>query len=361
MNQFLESPNGSTFKKFHAHLLTWFDENGRHDLPWKPQTIYTDEQNIYHIWLSEIMLQQTQVVTVIPYFFNFIQKFPTCNDLANAPLEDVLKAWEGLGYYARAKNLHQGAQIIRDEFNGIIPQNYASIQSIKGVGRTTAAAIISQGYNRPFAILDGNVKRVLARITGATHPEKHLEKILLPFAYLMAAQNRPNDYTQAIMDFGATLCSKKPKCDQCFWQADCVTYQSKKTDEIPAKKIKLVKKDCELYPVIIQNQYGELIFSQRQNETIWHNLYEFPHLDSHLNELDSLFSLHNAKLLSSTELPSFKHVLSHINYTIHPTFIQVKSYEPTLIFNEQDYLWVKQDIYHSYAKTKPTNDLLDNL
>ncbi len=360
MNQFLAQPQGETFKLFYTKLMQWFDDHGRHDLPWKPQAKYTEAQNIYHIWLSEIMLQQTQVVTVIPYFFNFIEKFPTATDLANAEQDDVLKAWEGLGYYARARNLHAGAKIIRDEFNGKIPLNYEDIQSIKGVGRTTAAAIISQGFNRPFAILDGNVKRVTARVTGAMHPEKQLEKALLPFAYLMSAQNRPDDYTQAIMDFGATICSKSPKCGQCFWQTNCITNQHQKTGQIPAKKVKLIKKDIELYPVIIQNQHGELVFHQRTQESIWHNLYEFPHLDSHLNELEALFNTDNAKVVNISELPSFKHILTHINYEIHPIVIQVESYyQDTLQFNDQTYPWVNAETYTAYAKTKPTNDLLN--
>lgn len=361
MNEFLTTPNSSALKLFHTQLMNWFDNNGRHHLPWKPQNQYSEAQNIYHIWLSEIMLQQTQVATVIPYFLNFIEKFPTCNALANAPLEEVLKAWEGLGYYARAKNLHQGAQIIRDQFNGVIPKHYASIQSIKGVGRTTASAIISQGFNRPFGILDGNVKRVTARITGALHPEKQLEKILLPFAYMLAIQNRPADYTQAIMDFGATICTKSPKCTECFWKSHCVTYAHNKMAEIPAKKIKLTKKNLELYPVVIRNQNNELIFHHRVNEAIWHNLYEFPHLDSHLEEIEELFSHNSAKIIHIEELPQFKHVLTHINFEIHPTVIIVESHQPTLHFKGKEYQWINQSKYQSFAKTKPTNDILGTL
>lgn len=360
MNQFLIEFNSETLQQFHSQLMKWFDENGRHDLPWKPQANYTDAQNIYHIWLSEIMLQQTQVVTVIPYFLNFIEQFPTANDLANAPLEKVLKAWEGLGYYARAKNLHQGAQLIRDQFNGVIPNNYADIQSIKGVGRTTASAIISQGYHRPFAILDGNVKRVMARIIGATHPEKQLEKVLLPFANLMVIQNRPENYTQAIMDFGATICSKSPKCSQCFWQPNCITFQSNKATEIPAKKVKLIKKDIELYPVIIQNQYNELIFHQRLNESIWHNLYEFPHIESHLMDIEELFD-NSVKVLQTSELESFKHVLTHINYHIHPILVTVLSEQKHINFNGDQYSWINSIKYDSFAKTKPTNQIIDQL
>ncbi len=361
MNLFLETPDTNQLKTFHQQLMQWFDENGRHDLPWKPQAHYSEAQNIYHIWLSEIMLQQTQVATVIPYFFNFIEKFPTVNALAKANTDDVLKAWEGLGYYARARNLQEGARYIAENYNGIIPEDFQAIQAMKGVGRTTASAIMSQGFNRPYAILDGNVKRVLARVLGAIHSEKQLEKVLLPFAYLMAMQNRPNDYTQAIMDFGATVCMKAAKCNQCFWQANCTTLKHQQVDQIPAKKVKLIKKDIELYPVIIQNQHGELVFHQRINESIWHNLYEFPHLDSHLNELDTLFNLDNAKFINSEELPSFKHVLTHINYEIHPIIIQVESYEDTLLFNDHTYCWINFEIYNQYAKTKPTNDLLNLL
>lgn len=361
MNEFLTKPKASDLKEFHTQLMDWFDNNGRHHLPWKPQDKQSESQNIYHIWLSEIMLQQTQVATVIPYFLNFIEKFPTCNDLANAPLEEVLKAWEGLGYYARARNLQHGAQFIRDNSHGIIPKDYLSIQAMKGVGRTTASAIMSQGFNRPFAILDGNVKRVTARITGALHPEKQLEKTLLPFAYMLAIQNRPNDYTQAIMDFGATICTKSPKCSECFWQANCITHQNNKVDQIPAKKIKLIKKNIELYPVVIQNQLGELIFHHRVNESIWHNLYEFPHIETHLDDIENLLSDHSIKIIHTEELPSFKHVLTHINYEIHPLVIKVESTKSTVIFNQKEYEWKARSDYEAYAKTKPTNDILDLL
>lgn len=358
MTLFLEKPNTTELKAFYQKLMIWFDEHGRHDLPWKPQDKYSKAQNIYHIWLSEIMLQQTQVATVIPYFFNFIEKFPTTIDLANASPEDVSKAWEGLGYYARARNLHTGAKTITDNWQGTIPESFEAIQSIKGIGRTTASAIMSQGFNRPFAILDGNVKRVLARILGATHGEKQLEKVLLPFAYLLSNQARPNDYTQAIMDFGATICSKSPKCDQCFWQSNCITLKHQKIDEIPAKKVKLIKKDIELHPVIIQNQKGELIFHQRTEESIWHNLYEFPHLSSQLMDIEDLLNRQNIEIKNTQELPSFKHILTHINYEIHPIWVSVYSEQPSLTFEDKTYHWVDRKTYLKYAKTKPTNDLL---
>ncbi|MBS7816175.1 A/G-specific adenine glycosylase [Wohlfahrtiimonas chitiniclastica] len=357
MSLFLAPTTGETLRAFHQQLMQWFDEHGRHDLPWKPQDHYTPAQNIYHIWLSEIMLQQTQVATVIPYFFNFIEQFPTINALADAEIERVLKAWEGLGYYARARNLHQGAQYVRDQFNGEIPCDFAAIESIKGIGRTTAAAIMSQGFNRPFAILDGNVKRVMARVTGAMHPEKQLEKVLLPFAYMMSSQARPNDYTQAVMDFGATVCTKQPKCTTCFWQAHCITFQQQQVAMIPAKKIKAVKKDLELFPIIVENQHGELLFHQRTTETIWHNLYEFPHLSSHLLDIEEMMP--NVTVIESISLPRFKHVLTHINFHIEPLWIKVTTDEPSIVINGQCYAFTPRDIYETYAKTKPTNDLLD--
>ena len=151
---------------FQARLLEWFEREGRHDLPWKPQASLSEKINLYRIWISEIMLQQTQVVTVLPYFERFMQELGTPEALAEASEELVLRLWQGLGYYSRARNLHTAAKQLVAEFNGVIPPDFESIRSLKGIGDTTANAILAQGFNLPFAILDGNVRRVLSRITG---------------------------------------------------------------------------------------------------------------------------------------------------------------------------------------------------
>src|SRR5699024_7054602 len=182
---------------FQERLLEWFECEGRHDLPWKPQEQFSEKINLYRIWISEIMLQQTQVVTVIPYFEGFMAAFPTPEDLAAASEETVLKLWQGLGYYSRARNLHAASKQLVAEFNGIIPPNFEAIRSLKGIGDTTANAILAQGFNLPFAILDGNVRRVLSRIAGMTAPRKELDKRSKTISETFLCSQNPADYTQA--------------------------------------------------------------------------------------------------------------------------------------------------------------------
>jgi len=201
-----------THRSFSEKVLAWFDVHGRTGLPWQ------QDINPYRVWVSEIMLQQTQVKTVIPYFEKFMQSFPTVNSLADAEQDDVLKHWSGLGYYARARNMHAAAKTVRDNFKGEFPNDIESIQTLKGIGRSTGAAILSISKNQSEPILDGNVKRVLSRVfavEGWSGKAAVLKKLWL-LAEKTTPKTRNADYTQAIMDLGATLCTRsKPQCDDC--------------------------------------------------------------------------------------------------------------------------------------------------
>lgn len=263
---------------FQERLLEWFEREGRHDLPWKPQEQFSEKINLYRIWISEIMLQQTQVVTVIPYFERFMAAFPTPEDLAAALEETVLKLWQGLGYYSRARNLHAASKQLVAEFNGIIPPNFEAIRSLKGIGDTTANAILAQGFNLPFAILDGNVRRVLSRITGMTAPRKELDKRLKTISETFLCSQNPADYTQAIMDFGATLCKLKPQCDRCFLQSHCAAFIHDKVADIPAKPIKKKNPTESIALILYWSDRNQILLEKRPEKGIWGNLYSLPEL-----------------------------------------------------------------------------------
>ncbi|PWD86595.1 A/G-specific adenine glycosylase [Ignatzschineria cameli] len=276
-NTLLDPITEEKVSHFQTYLLEWFEREGRHDLPWKPQPHLSEKINLYRIWISEIMLQQTQVVTVLPYFDRFMTAFPTPEALAAAPEEAVLKLWQGLGYYTRARNLHAASLQLVTQFQGTIPPDFAAIRSLKGIGDTTANAILAQGFNLPYAILDGNVRRVLSRIVGMTAPRKELDKRLIPISELFLCRQNPADYTQAIMDFGATLCKLKPACERCFMREDCSAFQHKKVLEIPAKALKK-SMPIESCAILIFEDDDHILLEKRPEKGIWGGLYSLPEL-----------------------------------------------------------------------------------
>ena len=215
-----------------ANLLTWYRQAGR-QLPWR------NINNPYAIWVSEMMLQQTQVKTMWPYYERWLAQFPTVEALAAADLQTVLKAWEGLGYYARARNVHRAAQRIVSEYNSQIPQDFDQITDLPGIGRTTAGGILSSAYNLPYAILDGNVKRVLARLMALPVPPAKAMNTLWDLSENLLDPDNPRDVNQAIMDLGATLCTRRqPDCPRCPWQPHCRAYNLKVQTEIPMTESK---------------------------------------------------------------------------------------------------------------------------
>ena len=258
-------------KDFSKKLLRWHEDNPRF-LPWK------ENKNPYHIWLSEIILQQTRVEQGTPYFLKFTANYPTVSDLATAPEQQVMKDWEGLGYYSRARNLHASAKYIHQELKGKFPETYDEIIKLKGVGAYTAAAIASFAYDLPHAVVDGNVFRVLSRIFGihlpidSTEGKKHFQQkadILLP-------KNKAAAFNQAIMNFGATHCKpKKPACDICPFNSDCYALKEDLIAELPKKKNKLSKK-ARYFNYLINTDSGSIQICERKSKDIWQNLFEFP-------------------------------------------------------------------------------------
>ncbi|WP_396165272.1 A/G-specific adenine glycosylase [Flavobacterium sp.] len=266
---------------FSNSLLSWYLQNKR-DLPWR------NTVNPYPIWLSEIMLQQTKVAQGLPYFFTFIEAFPTILDLAKADEEQVLKLWQGLGYYSRARNMHKTAQIIAFELKGNFPNNYNDLIKLKGVGEYTAAAIASFAFNEVVPVVDGNVFRVLSRyldietdIASASAKKEFsaLAKELMP-------ENNPALFNQAIMEFGALQCvPKNPDCTNCIFNTSCAALQKKKVTELPVKLKKTRVTNRYFNYLVFLDNLNKTIINKRTEKGIWHNLYEFPVIEAE-EELD---------------------------------------------------------------------------
>jgi len=303
---------------FSSQLLAWFDLHGRKDLPWQ------QAPTPYHVWLSEIMLQQTQVSTVIPYYQRFTQQYDNLHALANAPVDDVLALWTGLGYYARARNLHKAATIILEHHNGEMPTNLDALISLPGIGRSTAGAIMSLAHKQRFAILDGNVKRVLTRykkISGWPG-NKAIENKLWLIAEQLLPSERIAHYIQAQMDLGATVCTRsKPKCDICPLQSNCQAFQHDIPQNYPESKPKKIIPTRKINWLILQSDDQKVLLQQRPNSGIWGGLWSFPEVDCMDNIAELCLNNYQINITGITVAPSFKHVFSHFKLDVHPHLI----------------------------------------
>lgn len=267
---FKSSPDPS----FAQRLLAWRETHPR-TLPWKAHP------DAYTIWLSEIILQQTRVEQGLPYFERFREKYPTVEALAHAPEDDVMKLWEGLGYYSRARNLHGTAKMVASELGGRFPETFEGLLQLKGVGAYTAAAIASFAYNLPHAVLDGNVFRVLSRYLGIELPVDSTEgkKLFARRAQELLDKEEPAAYNQAIMDFGATWCTpRKPQCSDCPMSPDCQAFQQGLVEQLPVKSKKLEKKD-RFFHYLVLRVNDQTLVRKRTEQDIWQQLYEFPMIE----------------------------------------------------------------------------------
>lgn len=265
---------------FSNSLTKWYLQNKR-DLPWR------NTQNPYFIWLSEIMLQQTRVAQGMPYFYSFTNNFPTVFDLANATEEQVLKLWQGLGYYSRARNLHKTAQYIAFELDGIFPNSYVDLLKLKGVGEYTAAAIASFSYNEKVPVVDGNVFRVLSRYFDIDSDISLLstKKEFTALASELISKENPALFNQAIMEFGAMQCvPKNPNCDICIFNTSCLALQKKKVSQLPIKSKKLKVTNRYFNYIVFLDENQKTIIQKRADKGIWHNLYEFPLIETQKEE-----------------------------------------------------------------------------
>ena len=251
-------------------LLDWYAQTGR-DLPWRRS------RDPYAIWVSEIMLQQTQVKTVIPYYDRWLTQFPTIASLAQADLQQVLKVWQGLGYYARARNLHKAAQAIVQTHGGIFPTDLAAVLTLPGIGQTTAGGILSAAFNQPLPILDGNVKRVLARLLAIETPPSRSLKLLWQTSTALLDPNNPRDFNQALMDLGATICTpQKPACLLCPWQPHCLANQHQMQNDLPISESRSPLPTKAIGVAVIWNDQGLILIDRRRPEGLLGGLWEFP-------------------------------------------------------------------------------------
>jgi A/G-specific adenine glycosylase len=293
---------------FSAKIIDWQKLHGRHDLPW--QTKLNQAPDTYAIWVSEIMLQQTQVAAVIGYYAKFMQRFPNINVLSQATQEEVLQHWSGLGYYSRARNLHSAAQKIMDEFGGIFPSDFEDVLSLPGIGRSTAAAISTFAFNKPQPILDGNVKRVFARhfLVEGWPSNPKIEKKLWEIALQENPKNDAIAYTQGLMDLGATLCTRsKPNCGICPVSTSCKALKLDSVKKIPTPKPRKILPEKSTV-MLVKINGNEVMLEKRPQAGIWGGLWSFPEID---------FAPNGVK-----NLPKITHTFTHFKLHIQPVLMQ---------------------------------------
>ncbi len=340
---------------FTRQVLRWFDQHGRHDLPWQ------QDKTPYRVWVSEIMLQQTQVSTVIPYFQRFMTQFPTVQALAKADNDHVLHLWTGLGYYARARNLHKAAQLVMSEHAGEFPDTVEALESLPGIGRSTAGAILALSRNQRAAILDGNVKRVLTRYKAITGwPEQTaVKKQLWEVAEHYTPTERVADYTQAMMDLGATVCTRsKPACDKCPLSKQCLASQQELTQDIPGKKPKKVLPVKAVTLFVLANAEGDILLEKRPPSGIWGSLYSLPESAS-ANTLPELPAL-TIDRASQQALPAWRHTFSHYHLDISPVSLRVHE-QATGVADSGRWLWYPLDHSVKVGLAAPVKKLLTRL
>ncbi len=341
---------------FSQRVLSWYDQHGRKDLPW--------QQGItpYRVWVSEIMLQQTQVTTVIPYFQRFMEHYPTVQALAAAAQDDVLHLWTGLGYYARARNLHKCAQQVVAEFGGAFPTSLETLQSLPGIGRSTAGAIASLSMGQKAAILDGNVKRVLARhyaIDGWPGTSSVLNR-LWQVAEELTPDSRCNHYTQAMMDLGAMLCSRsRPDCSNCPLLDSCQAYHQGNPQAYPGKKPKKDKPVKAVQLLMLRNPAGEWLLEQRPATGIWGGLWSFPEVAIDAKVVDHWQDLHGRAICVQETWDSFRHTFSHYHLDITPVVADIDT--SLTAIGERAVCWYDVHSPPALGLAAPVKLLLDKL
>jgi A/G-specific adenine glycosylase len=355
---------------FSNRLLNWFDENGRKHLPWQQDTTQ------YRVWISEIMLQQTQVATVIPYYEKFTRSFPSIEMLAQASEDAVLHHWTGLGYYARARNLHKTARQIVGHHSGQLPLTVDELATLPGIGKSTAGAIVAICTDTKATILDGNVKRVLSRYfaIGGWPATRTTAQALWEVAEQLTPERRVADYTQAIMDLGATLCTRSsPDCGHCPFEPECLARQSDTIGDYPGKKPKKKMPIRKTTMLLIENPQREWLLQRRPAEGLWGGLWSFPENDvfdaddASADETDwnqfgtalEQLNLNNIRIENHETLDKFRHTFTHFHLDITPVLVTLAEM-PTLI-GEQATRWYSPISKDEIGLTGPVTKLLKEL
>ena len=334
---------------FSQKIISWYEVSGRKNLPWQVE-------DPYKIWISEIMLQQTQVKTVIPYFETFTSKFPNIESLAKTSLDDVLSLWSGLGYYSRAKNIHKTAAILEKDFNCSLPDTLEDLMMLPGIGFSTAGAILSLGFKKPGVILDGNVKRVLLRMSGNKWPmnQYKTEKSLKEFAKILLPGTKHKQYSQGLMDLGATICKpKNPECMKCPIVTDCCAKEKNIQNEIPVKRNEKEKKEKRIEWVLIKTK-TKVLLKRNKNSGIWQNLWLLP--DKGFLSLDKIKNLDPVE----KNFPSFVHHLSHKKLLISLKIYTIKN-KDRLSINRNLYNWVNISDSVNMGVPKPVREILNKI
>lgn len=347
---------------FAATLVAWQREHGRHGLPWQ------NTRDAYLVWLSEIMLQQTQVSAVLGYYARFLERFPTLASLAAAPVEDVMAQWAGLGYYTRARNLHKCAQRVVAEYGGVFPSDQALLAELPGIGRSTAAAIAAFSAGRRAAIMDGNVKRVFARVFGIdTYPgERRTEEAMWARAEALAPGEGIEAYTQGLMDMGATLCTRSsPSCERCPMAPRCVAFATGRTAELPVRKPKKATPEKVAHMLLVMDR-GQVLLEQRPATGIWGGLLSLPELAGHKAQADApedaavAAAVQSFGAMESLErLLPVVHIFTHYKLHIHPLLVTLSA--RAALAGEGRYTWLGAAAIPGAALPAPIKKLLLDL
>ena len=339
-------------------LLQWYGRSGR-DLPWRRHA------TPYAIWVSEIMLQQTQVKTVIPYYHRWLDRFGDVQALAAADLQDVLKAWQGLGYYARARNLHKAAGEVVSQHNGIFPNRFEEVLALPGIGRSTAGGILSAAFNQAVPILDGNVKRVLARLVALPVPPAKALNDLWQLSETLLDTQQPRNFNQALMDLGATLCTpKNPACLLCPWRTSCAAYNLEKQSEIPMRETRSPIPHKQIGVAVIWNDEGQILIDRRRQEGLLGGMWEFPGGKIEPGETvegcvrREIQEELGIEVSVGDRLITVEHAYTHFRVTLHVHHCQYVSGEPRPI--ECDEIrWVSVDELDDYPFPKANTRIIE--
>jgi A/G-specific adenine glycosylase len=337
-------------------LILWHRQHGRHDLPWQQQL------TPYRVWVSEVMLQQTQVQTVIPYFQRFIERFPEVRALATASSDEVLHLWSGLGYYSRARNLQRAAQIIAADFGGQLPAELDALCSLPGIGRSTAAAILALTTGARHAILDGNVKRVLSRyfaIDGSPSSAEVQQNLWLLAEHCTPA-NQVAVYTQAIMDLGATLCTRsKPRCEQCPLQSGCIAFATGRQAALPAKRVRAKRSQREVVMLVARQRDGSVLLRRRPVSGVWGGLWCLPEFTD--EAAARIFGAHQLRQASVAEhaADTVHHAFTHFDLAITP--LHARCDGPAGVMDASDTLWYNSAAPARIGLPAPIQQILEEL
>ena len=342
-------------RSFATHLVAWQRTHGRHDLPWQ------GTRDPYRIWLSEIMLQQTQVTTVVPYYDRFLAAFPDVRALAAAPLDRVLEHWSGLGYYRRAHHLHAAAKVIVAQLDGAFPRDAPALAALPGIGRSTAAAIAVFAFGARAAILDGNVKRVLARHRGIEgySGTPQVEARLWSIAESLLPQRDIEAYTQALMDLGATVCTRAaPRCGECPVARDCIARKEDRITELPSPRPRKALPHRAVRVLIIEHA-GEILLEKRPAVGIWAGLWSLPEVDVATDVARHCKARFSANVLVGDELDPIEHGFTHFRLTIQPQRVAVRTWPSGV--EAPGLLWLTRDDALAAALPAPIRKLLASL